>query len=258
MSIKPIIHGRDHRPGGADPIPGLTVPPEYAPVQRIPLFDDTLVYQVSGTPAWSRIRVNTALPNNASRNNYNNFGSTRTAAVGDALYAMVRIGPQGTWWGFNFGYEMGTDFGIFQISWAGPMKEADWNTNKYSIQPFFTIANPDRSGTYYQSTDFAGLEWITADSLDCYNVGSVLDTVGIMGDWRIMGGDGDILTTFTTTNPTQDNNSSRHGNGGPGIYWVKLEVTGKQASSSGYKVGLFSMTLSVFDDIYTNGSVQAF
>lgn len=52
--------------------------------------------------------------------------------------------------------------------------------------------------------------------------------------FRIGGDQGDVLTSFSVDPIT----GKPLGNGGPGLYWVRLYVSGKDASSSGFQFGL--------------------
>ena len=47
MANKPVLHGRDHRPGGTDPIPGLT--PIY--VDDLLITDPVEVVTFTGFPS---------------------------------------------------------------------------------------------------------------------------------------------------------------------------------------------------------------
>jgi hypothetical protein len=208
----------------------------YPTFYSIPLFDDFLAYSdVTVDTSLGRIKIDSTVPGNAIRNNYDNYGATRTALDGDHLLFPVRIGPQGSWWGVNIGYKKGPDFGKLKFSWGGPMDEgAGVGGGLESSNDIWDALN--------------GLSWVDYFELvDGYHAATeIVDQLGVLSDFRIMGSTpDDKLTAFTTA---VDHSARRHGDGGPGIYYLRVSVDGKNASSSGYKAALWSLTVSTFDD----------
>lgn len=248
----------------------------YPIMQPIPLFDDTLFYQAGNTvndyDNISFIEVDTGCPGNATRNNFSSdIGAspptTGTPAVADSMIFPVRIGPKGVWGGLNIGYRKGPDYGKFKISYMGPMLEGSGPQWTRTCDPPYSEGGGSWE-SIRQAADAgtsADLQWIDYHEpsglmeINCYAASPQLATDGILADFRIAGGEDEALTEFCDPNDVcsgcpgpnfgAEIYASFWGDGGPGIYWVKFEVTDKDASSSSYKVAFFSVTWSLFDDV---------
>jgi hypothetical protein len=265
----------ERRPGVAE----LPIERMYPIMQPIPLFDDTLLYQAGNTindyDNIGMIMLDAAVPGNAVRNNFQEDASgnpgvlpiTRTSALGDSMIFPVRIGPKGVWGGLNFAFKKGPNYGKFKISYMGPATEGSGPGWEKSCDPPF-----NEGGGSWQSIremadagTSAAAQWIDyhepsgLQEFNCYAAAPQNGTLGILGDFRIVGDYGDILTEFCDYNNVcsgcpgpnfgADIYSSFWGDGGPGIYWVKIEVADKDASSTGYDLAFYSITWSLFDDV---------
>lgn len=233
--------------------------PMYPTFYNVELFNDFPYYENSSIDSSlqriASVKIDATVPHGAIRNNYDNTafvgGTTRTATDGDAMVIPLRTGPRGTWWGLNVGYKKGPDFGIMKFSWIGPSLEADgpnW------VNPMADCGG-DAIESLYQLYDDVDVAPTAAfvdyfETIDCYygGGGQQVELAGVLSDFRITGDVGTYLTAFTTPSGSDECYTRRWGDGGPGIYWLKISVSGKNASSSGYKMALWAVTWSVFDD----------
>jgi len=171
------------------------------------------------------------------RTNYST-APAHTPAVNDSCTFKVTLGPKGSIWGFTATWLRRPDGG--QFTWG------------LASHP---SPNPGRGGTNDQGT----LEGITAGGLtfvepstsgattyDTYDTSVYDDYLNGFWAFRIMGNVGDTLTAFTNNADTFTGYATM--NGGPGVYTVRIRVTGKNASSSGYRCELTGGAFLRIDD----------
>lgn len=212
-----LNHGRRHRPGGSDPIPFQ--PDSYAPNQPMPIH----TFAESG--AWGQftdiVFDATIYPGAVLRN----FGGLDTAADGDFQTFHCLLGPYGSVWVVDVILERGPDYGIYVFEWGTPSEDS-------LVDPTQTGRMEDPSTVTYVS--------VPSSSQDGY-VASYTPNVLVPGvsALRIGGSTGDPLTTTTTDAYT----GLPLGDGGPGLYNIKAGISGKNASSSGYKGGFQALAL---------------
>jgi hypothetical protein len=195
---KPVIHGRDHLPGGADPIPTATAPSVYATPLMVPvLLGEANSYDGFG---WTTVTVDSTVRHGAVRTNQSGI---HTAAVNDYLTFYVTLGPKGSSWATDFGFKARTDGGTFEVSIASVT---------------------DSSGVL---SDTAPGSYVTLFTIDTYASVNA-DASAVAPLFTITGDPGDVASTF----------SGGLLNGGPGVYSVRLKVTTKNGSSTGYRCDL--------------------
>lgn len=229
MSRDYVQHGHRHAVDGSDPIPAAAAAGGdyvFAPSQMAELFALSVGRdQVGINSVW--IDNTIGLPGGAYLNNWheNAYGSSGTsvAANGDLVRFRFALGPTGSTWALVLGFLNGSDFGKLDVRLASV--------------PLYTTA-----GTMARYSD---LSWIAnyGSPTDCYQVAAGPRPDQSYGSSVItIGGDpGDAATTWT--------NTSGNGltDGGPGIYAVEVYVNGKNASSSGYKAGLWAFGVTRLD-----------
>jgi hypothetical protein len=199
---KPVIHGRDHLPGGADPIPGLTIGATGSAVYASPLVVPILLGASTSYDGfgWTNVIVDSTVRNCAVRTNSSGF---HTPAINDYLTFYVTLGPQGSRWKMMAGFKSRTDGGTFQVSAA-------------SVTETSGVLSDTAPGSY--------VNLFTVDTYAFVDADSDQNSPGI----TITGAPGDVATTY----------SGGLLNGGPGVYSVRLKVTTKNGSSTGYRCDL--------------------
>jgi hypothetical protein len=215
------LHGRDHRPGGSDPIPGLAGGTNMWPIgYQFPLFNRL----GTGAAKWARVEIGPtpAVPYNATLNNYSDYVSgTRTALDGDYFYCACRLGPKDSAWAFNWGGFQGPDFGNWTMDIGTIAENTDGTLEDITGATYINIGT---SHTGYNATQVR-----TANE-------------GDMG-FVIRGDDGDPLAAVTS-DPTY----GKAVDGGPGIFCFKFNLSGKSGSSTGYKAALWELVIARVDD----------
>lgn len=231
-SQKPVIHGRDHLPGGADPIPFVAAAttgiyatsPQILPI----LIDNRGAGNVS--VGYGFVTVDTSVRFNAVATNQNAF---HTAALNDYMTHLVTLGPKGSVWGVAISHKAQSNGGKYKISLASVA----------SPNPFRT---GDNTGSLVDS--FAPTYVVFPLEGDTYNA-TPLDTEynGYIAAFRMLGDDGDPLTTRIAGGDTYTGYNTI--DGGAGMYRLRLQVTGKNASSSGFRCDITGITLLRLDDV---------
>lgn len=246
------IRNLTRRPNPSDLAEFETYPTFY----NVDLFSDFLNSENSSfsTDQIRLVKIDPAVPGNAIRNNFDGTafgGSTRTATDGDFMVVPIRIGPKGAWWGVNIGYKLGPDYGKIKFSWVGPALEQSgpsWQPppagtcGGNALESLLQMVDGDANPPTAAYVDYF-------ETVDAYNASPSQAPGGIFSDFRITGNFDDRLTAFST--PPGGNTecyTRRWGDGGPGVYFLKISVDGKRAASSGYKIGLWALTISQFDD----------
>lgn len=225
---KPIIHGRDHALGGADPIPGLAAggsqPPPFQPVPLMALYPSAQFGDATFDwgPKTDASAIGGALFSNSVHGAPN--GSAHTPAIHDYFTAPVMLGPKGSAWVLFGNWKLQPNGGQFKISLASIVDTAG------------ELEDSSGGGMTYIDT-LAGIGYLddTYQAVSSYDGGSSVYSQSLV----IGGGDGDPFTTVTGTDP---DTGFPIIDGGAGVYRWKLEVTGKNAGSSGYAVDLMNMT----------------
>lgn len=218
-------HGRDHGPNGMDPIPGLGGNPYYMPAvqQWTPngLYHSH-VSNLSGTLQQDNTVVNAS---------YYSCGTSSTSTP--FLVIPVFLGKaDGT-------YGPTLDTGMTFLYWASYIVRKGPDCLSYDLK----IASAVVGGTLLSVFD-AGLTWVTIESVDLYNAASSWGSPysSASTNFRdfylyVTGAAGDTATTYSGT-------SSGALNGGPGLYYLTVWSTGKNASSSGYKFDIADFCVS--------------
>jgi hypothetical protein len=221
-------HGRDHLPGGRDPIPGLSVGGSgdymFPSVQGTDLI---IGKDLRYSTQLYRAHTDTATYATPTRSFLNNFNenvfasSSRTATNGDFTVFPFTLGPTGSIWGFEIGFITGPDFG----------------------NPTLSIAKPaDTSGSLAAADGLTYIQPTGSVSVNGYTAAVAADLTSLM--FIKIGGDtGDALTAFSAGTGIVQGVTD----GGPGVYNLKVAVSGKHASSTGYKIGLWAVTASRLD-----------
>lgn len=213
----PPRHGRTHLAGGSDPI-GFDPAGGYsAPIVLPILMGEPGNYQGTG---WTAVRVDTSVRFGAVRTNEY---SGHTAAVNDYLTINALLGPVGSIWGLLMTYKQQAAGGILEFSLASIE-----TPNPNRVPPTYT--DPPE-GTF---TDEHPTYVVARSSFDTYGTDADVNVNATVFSFRIGGQPGDVLTTYDT-GANDDVTNYPYIDGGPGMYALKIEVTGKNASSSGYR-----------------------
>ncbi len=232
------MHGNDHIPGGPDPIPVLDFG---GPVQEVflPSFADVTVNDIGTGVGW--------LGDAAS---YGGGYVTRgtSPADGDYFSFLSYFGPTGSAWSMRYLHYVGPDYGKLQVAIASGGYELASRPSGCppgKIQPY-----DSGYGDALSYVNFVGLQ-------DCYNVSETQPTGSFPGNLQLIvgGGVGAVLTDFTdTTSPCADVSGAdpytgiNIMDGGPGWYRTKIFVSGKNASSSGFRFRITRVAWSRIDD----------
>lgn len=216
-------HGRRHAVGGSDPIPGLASGGAGSPMWPLEpqaLVRPTIKLAQNGDNFWTITNVTPDA-----------YGSIKyeSATDGDGFQAAVRLGPYGSRWGMAFVAEKGPDCGKMTVqAWVGPEDYSGWTT-----VPDGGLQSPyNVSHTYTQFVDVFTQDLYAAGT-STLSVASPSSSI----DWRILGVDGASLTSISGTDP-DTGAGVRDADGGSGVWWFRVKVNGKNASSSAYRVTL--------------------
>lgn len=217
-------------PGGPDPIPGfVTAGADFgAWHQRIPLYYYDAINQ---PPGWDYSGFQWV--NDASFR-----GGGYVGATADASYftCLVLLAPKGSIWQLNISHSDGPDFGRIRVQLASMLYES---ASRPSGDPTGKIGPVDGS---YGSFTYVDLN--ASPGFDTYSATPGGDHASGSSLPFIVGGDeGDPLTDILSA-PTDPFTGRRMMDGGPGWYRLKIHVSGKNASSSGYKVRISDVLLN--------------
>lgn len=228
---KPRHHGRDHLPGGEDAIPGLTLggsslPP--APFQPVPFYALQTsqfggpIGDASGFNGW---KIDTAAPGDRLFTNTMDAGrSARTPALGDYFTFPVTFGPKGSCWALCGTWKRQANGGTFKIT-VGTTVDTNGELEDPSLvtflNPFALGGSTYDDDTYHGTDDYVG------------GVSSTFSQGLVIG-----GNDGDAFTSVSGIDP---DTFMPIIDGGAGTYRWKLEVTSKNAASTGYQIDLLEM-----------------
>lgn len=167
-----------------------------------------------------------------NRVRYNAF-LVNAGNVGDWIAPLVSLGPKGSIWGIYCSYAVAPDAGNFTLSMASvpepdPLRGGD-----------------DDLGTL---TEPGGITYIGASTPIHTYAAAFADTShnGPLRTLRLMGEDNQAMSFIGPT--TDPFTGVRLTDGGAGAYRLKLEVTGKDAASTDYKVRLTSLVARRLDD----------
>ena len=216
-TIKPAHHGWEHIQGGEDPIPTLPQGPGgqgFAASLPLPVLE--LAYQSnnfvsSRTPTWT---INSSYAFN---------GYMEMSVQNDYVIWPVFLAPKGSVWLPYAVLAEGSDFGI--VTWslgsALPLSAGDDTDG----------LNGD--GLYYDATNTTFVTMSTGATFDCYNAtpAPFPGSSQIFGGFRVMGDDGTIGTSFSGSTAF----AAHAWDGGSGPHFLKLQVSTKNASSTGYR-----------------------
>ena len=224
--VKPPIHGRDHRPGGSDPIPNIQGPGNlgFAASVQLPVLE--LAYQqnnleASTTPTW-------AIDNTYAFNGYMEMN-----ALNAYIAWPVILAPKGSTWMPYAVLAKGTDYGIVTIRFgsAPPVPSSDDSDGLGGAGLFYN----------YSQATFA-----TLATFDCYTASptSYAGPPQIFPGFRIMGEDGVLGTAFGTATVF----ATKSWDGGSGPHFLELSTVSKNASSTGYRMRISAVGMIRTDD----------
>lgn len=205
-------HGRTHRDGGTDPIGGRDRGEQVSPFQPLNVL---LSNQLGFSDGWDGLTIDTTLFGDGYRY------VDDTPAVGKWVAFPCMMGPTGSTWATTLVYRAGSDYGQIHVEYATSSQDglpgATGNEGPGFMQEPFDV-------TFVRPT--------VSPNLDAYNSTPLSDLVSQRTALFRIGGDpGDELTAFGV-DPVS---GEPLGDGGPGLYWIRLYVSGKNASSSNYK-----------------------
>lgn len=181
----------------------ISTPSMYSSPISIPiLMGAANSYQGFG---FTNVRVEPAARFNAVRTNQS---GSHTAALNDYFTFYVELGPKGSVWGILTSFLTRTNGGVYTFSMASV---TDTNGALSDTQPAPYRSLSSNVDTYFSST---------TDSF--FN--------GYPMQFVIGGNPGDVYTS-----ESRDTFNRWVINGGPGIYAIKVAVTSKNASSTGYQ-----------------------
>lgn len=152
--------------------------------------------------------------------------------VNDYLGMQFTLGPKGSIWALRWSYAVAPDAATFAFRLAS-----------------VTEPDPDRAGvsdagTLLRSDSLSFLSW--GGATDGYAAAFADAQGGGQLALRIMGEDHDPLTAIGPgTDPLT---GYAEGDGGAGVYRVRLVVTGKNGLSTGYAVRLTALAMVRLDD----------
>jgi hypothetical protein len=178
---------------------------------------------------WDRIDANPNAAYPSNRSVYNNYrlrigatNSTRTAADGDYWVFGARLGPKNSVWFISGEFLLGPDFGNINVDFYGPVTEEEDG----SLTP--TVDDVEVAGDWIwaeMQPAFWGIGYATTERSDQF-----CDPLFI-----IRGDDGVLATTYDPPGGGGDDYAI---DGGSGIYYFKMRVDDKNASSSGFKAAV--------------------
>ena len=224
--VKPPIHGRDHRPGGSDPIPNIQGPNNlgFAASVELPVLE--LAYQsnnleASATPTW-------AIDSTYALNGYMQMNALNAYVAWPVI-----IAPKGSTWMPYAVLATGTDYGIVTISFG-------------SAPPVPSSSDSDGlggAGLFYNADQ---VTFVTFATFDCYSASPspFPGSNQIFPGFRIMGDDGVIGTAFGSATVF----ATKSWDGGAGPHFLKLSTVSKNASSSGYRMRISALGMIRTDD----------
>lgn len=237
MRNAPALHGRDHLPGGSDPIPqfgilGATTQEIFLPSWQSNTNNDT------NGPGWT-----------SDINSYGGGYITRGIPQnGDYFSFMHQFSPKGSIWQFQYLYWVGPDYGKVAVSMSSLAYEGSERLGcvEGKIQDFAAAG----FGPALNYIPFVGF------TQDCYAAVEAQQASGFFQ--FIPGGEpGDPMTDLSITGGPcvdEDDVDPQSGapisDGGPGWYRTKMYVDGKNASSTGYRMRISRVVWMRVDDLY--------
>lgn len=175
---------------------------------------------------------------NFGTNRFNQYYIEHTT-LNKYVTGIVRLGPKGSVWDMSLVARRNTDCGQITMQ-LGTLSEDNAygvNTNGGAANGIGALEDVDDAPITFYDLPRDGTVGGGADYADLYN-GSLVDygsSAQFIDSWRfrIMGDDGATLTAISDNN--QADGTHVEVNGGAGMYAVRLKITGKNASSSGYR-----------------------
>ena len=216
-------HGRRHAADGEDPIPTTAA----ATSAMWPMSQDMMPWDAvkrgqDGVSTWTPTRDSAYL---------GGFYSEASALNAEVIM-YFRLGPRGSAWGINIEADKGSDCGQFTVSWQVIDEDCGALGNGAGFEDGIGLIKDSYAATL-PTFYVAG----AGSSQDLYAAApSLHQNFDGIAQFRIMGQPGDVCTSDSTVNA--DDPFFEHFDGGPGIWACKIEITGQNASSSGYRVRL--------------------
>lgn len=214
------MHGRNHRPGGSDPIPGLITDAVY-PIGSFPAVEPGPVITGIDNSGWALSSVTA-----------DQYGTWKWQASTDGNYFVrgFRLGPYGSRWAVALAAERNTDCGKLTFAWATGTENAP--NEGYAVPDGMLDSPWNVNNSYAQFVDFA--------TQDLYSGSAGIVNPYQVGDFRIKGVDGATLTALTDPDPDLGSGVVA-ADGGAGIWWLRVRINGKNASSSAYRCAIRGM-----------------
>jgi hypothetical protein len=171
-----------------------------------------------------------------------------TPVQGDAIAVRFGLAPQGSVWGFSMMHTTGPDHGRAQI-YLGRLPDDD---------PFANPAEPDPTNLLGEIDNVNGdFTYILGGVFDCYSAAFTRNVVTLFGfsqatpgassGFRITGEPGSPMTAGGTD---PDLSLFTTGDGGPGVYAMKIVMGDKRAASTGYRLGIQSLAATRHDALW--------
>jgi hypothetical protein len=196
----------------------------------LPVLSPMPAYTDNSNFQWAK--ANTVSPTGGIfSNRYNNFGNARTPTVNDYYTWPVNLGPEGSVWALHVHTLQGPDCGTWQPSMASIVYPDPGRSVGDELGTFDSYG-----GGTYRTTGGAFSDYIAAQTQG-------FGTKAMA--FRLMGAAGDQWTANTGTD---SGTGVTLINGGPGPYVLKIQVTTKSASSSGYALDICAITFWRLDD----------
>ena len=237
MKKRHALHGRDHAPGGMDPIPSGT-------------YRNPVVKYAMGGPEWKTAAMFTTLGVTATVDTASPFGGY-IEINGDGKYFVVGmpLGPKGSTWTIAMAYRTATDGGKLVFDWQ--TTPVDGLFGGATVHPESVEGPEDQTppGTTYYKGD-SGVtthqDFYSAAPADVFTPSYAAIQVG--------GADGDMLSadgTAAAFDPPGLGQRVMNGGGdGSVMWWLRVRVSGHNASSSGFKARIYYLAVKRAENSY--------
>lgn len=239
---KPLHHGRDHRKGGEDPIPGLIEEHVWPQWYRIPLmeFSSSPLGGVWGAPItkWDNWVIDATCYNG---------GYIEETDDGAQAEFRLKLGPQYSTWAVIPSGVTDTDGGILTIDFGTTSEDStdtgSWNEVRgLMADDPLNLGSGDGAVTYVRPSSSGGID-PNINAYDFYSATRQINSFPSLGAlFRIGGEDGDPFTTIDVTGSLAEFVPFAVWDGGAGLYSCRLKIDG--SSHSGHAVRLSSLLIA--------------
>lgn len=242
MSGTPAYHGWTHRPkeqGGTDPIDFPSVS-----------YRNPVVKYAMGGPEWKTAAMFTTLGVTATVDTASPFGGY-IEINGDGKYFVVGmpLGPKGSTWAIAMGYRTATDGGKLVFDWqTTPVDGLFGGATEYPESVEGPEDQTPPGTTYYVDNNSNSFhqDFYSASPADFFTPSYA--AIQINGD------DGEMLSADGTasTRPVDGLGQRLMNGGGDGsvMWWLRVRVSGHNASSSGFKARIYYLAVKRVENSY--------